>query len=226
MSSNGWAYASADDGEDDLLMSIDLASEQVVLSDFEFRTRSNLYIHPSGNSIYSFSTIYSPRHLNKYDISNGPAKFLYEWQYHGEFPSDLNKMYIPESGEKAILPGGYVISLSDSEETDMQQVGMISNPGIYSLDCTGDVGKILITSLSFGGYFRPGFYVYDYHTYDLIESEPISKFLVKTGQESGMVEYPDYVYAYANQQGDKVYLIDKYCHNGHTQFAVEVMDID
>src|SRR5207247_2440005 len=43
-------------------------------------------LHPNGTAIYGADNGLSPSDIEKYDISGGTARYLYDSPYHGDFP--------------------------------------------------------------------------------------------------------------------------------------------
>ncbi|MBI2212145.1 MAG: BACON domain-containing protein [Acidobacteria bacterium] len=79
-------------------------------------------LHPGGKWIYGADTTLSPSDIEKYDISNGTAKVLYDSPYHGDYPM-CGKLWFSEDGNRIYTGCGNVFRATSEPATDMTYAG-------------------------------------------------------------------------------------------------------
>ncbi|WP_133686850.1 BACON domain-containing protein [Maribacter spongiicola] len=139
-------------------------------------------LHPSGSFIYGANNGLSPSDVEKYDISEGTAQFLYDSPYHGDFDFDGN-LWLSEDGEKLIARSGNIFNTTIGQQSDLTYNGklIIENQVRFT---TVDFHKNanLIYGISDNGYSwanKPGSVVRKYTAdfYNFNGEIPLPKFL-------------------------------------------------
>lgn len=103
-------------------------------------TRAKL--HPSGNYIYGANNGLSPSDFEKYDISDGTAKYLYDSPYHGDFDF-YGDLWISEDGNRLFAKSRSVFNASTNENNDMTYSGELAGEGrVMTLDFSRNAEKI------------------------------------------------------------------------------------
>lgn len=86
IASNGWVYATPVTGEWTDFSNIELSTGiETKSSAMLLRSGTKIKLHPSGNFIYGCKTDTSPTDFEKYDITSGTLKYLYDSKYHGDY---------------------------------------------------------------------------------------------------------------------------------------------
>ncbi len=142
MSDDKWAYASRTNGKNGLAcINLETGEEY----DSEGKNPDDgetIRLHPSGKYIYAANQDLHPSDMNKYEIVDGKAKYLYNSSYHGEYPMDGNFWYI-DNGQRLITKGKIALRTSDLEKYDLKYGGYLEHDGtLISLDYSFHVDRI------------------------------------------------------------------------------------
>src|SRR5690606_17404486 len=102
---NGWAYAVPLDGTHVKVHCINLSDESYVEhSGYSIPNESKIKLHSSGNSIYLADNGVSPSDMDKLDITNDTAIYLYDSPYHGDYPIN-GDLWLSEDGKRIFTKG-------------------------------------------------------------------------------------------------------------------------
>lgn len=83
-------------------------------------------LQPNGHAIYGTNDHYSPDDIFKFSIEGGSAKYLYDSQYHGDYPIGGN-LWISKDGLRIFTRLGNIFTTSDQPEEDITYLGKLSN---------------------------------------------------------------------------------------------------
>ncbi len=140
---NNWVYAFPREDQWERIRCIDLSSGNEMLN-----TGGQIYagtiakLHPSGNFIYATDNGISPSDIEKYDITNGTADYLYDSPYHGDFAIDGN-LWFSESGDQLFTRGRNVFNATTVSTVDLTYDGaLIGEDRITTMDYHSDANRI------------------------------------------------------------------------------------
>ena len=171
-------------------------------------------LHPSGKYIYGADNGLSPADIEKYDIQNGTASYLYDSPYHGDY-SMGGDLWFEESGERLFTRAGTVFKTSDMQSIDMVYNGSLTLEGDYRsilwLDQLSLKNELYLVLR--GNWYdnapNPPF-VYVYNSENLIYK---TKIRLEDYCVSGYDNYAIYpaspYFVFANSNGEELYVITK-----------------
>ena len=81
-------------------------------------------LHPGGRAMYGANNGLSPSDIEKYDISGGVARLLYDSPYHGDYPM-CGDLWIAEDGLRIFTKCGKVFRSSEVQTQDMTYNGAL-----------------------------------------------------------------------------------------------------
>lgn len=139
---NEWVYVFQKDYQGVEFRCVKLEDGAETLSTGFSYYNSKAKLHPSGNYIYVANNGLTPSDFDKYDISNGPANFLYDSPYHGDFEFNGN-IWIDEAGNRLFAKSRNVFDSTEEQSTDMRYDGVLEgNQMIATMDIHSQVGKL------------------------------------------------------------------------------------
>jgi len=143
LASNGFVHAVSGIGQWDKLRSIDLATcTETNAASRSLYARSLMALHPDGVSIYARDSITG--YLEKYSVAGGAATYQYQSpQYYS--PVRIHKPWISGDGSRIYIDNGKVLSASDIQAQDMQEIGTL--PGvdyIRAMDGSTEAGSVAL----------------------------------------------------------------------------------
>jgi hypothetical protein len=142
LTDNSWVYVTPWEDQWCNISCYNLQTGQETLSQGTLYERTNIKLHPSGKYLYTAENGLSPSDIEKYDIQNGTAKYLYDSPYHGDYPFSGN-LWFMEDGTRLISRGKTVLKLSENKDSDLRYAGSINADGqIISLDHRASINKI------------------------------------------------------------------------------------
>ena len=118
LAGNGYVYAIPREHTWEYIRSIHLETGMETLSSRYIHADARAKLHPGGKAIYGADRGISPSDLEKYDIDNGTAQYLYESSYHGDYPV-CGELWISEDGLKIFTRCGNVFGTSEIQIEDM-----------------------------------------------------------------------------------------------------------
>jgi len=123
---NDWAYASPREDQWSHVICIDIKNNSTVNHEGYFiNAGSKIKMHPSGKYIYLADNYISPSDLDKMDIQNGRAIYLYDSPYHGDYPVS-GDLWFSEDGSRIFTRSGCVFKASTDKSIDMTYNGRIN----------------------------------------------------------------------------------------------------
>ncbi len=148
LAGNGYAYAFPRRDQWVSIHSVEIATNKETLSNgATIRERTVARLHPNGTAIYGADNGLYPSDIEKYDISGGPAAFLYDSPYHGDYLMNGN-LWISEDGLKIFTKGGNAFRSSAVQADDMRYIGALEGlvgtnfSGPVSLTHSASAGKV------------------------------------------------------------------------------------
>jgi hypothetical protein len=85
-------------------------------------------LQPGKLAMYGADNGLSPSDIEKYDISEGPVRYLYDSPYHGDYYM-CGDLWFSEDGKRIFTRCGNVFAASDDEGSDMHYAGSLGvNP--------------------------------------------------------------------------------------------------
>jgi hypothetical protein len=134
-------------------------------------------LHPSGSYIYGADNHISPSDFEKYDIRSGPATYMYDSQYHGDYDFDGN-VWSYEDGSRLIAASGNLFGTSTVQAQDMTYAGSL--PGARgTLWATHSTEASRVLLFADGAYAQSApaeFRSYDPSSNQYLGSVPLPKF--------------------------------------------------
>ncbi|HPQ96621.1 MAG: hypothetical protein KDI44_09120 [Thiothrix sp.] len=101
-------------------------------------------LHPDGQRIYGANNGLLPSDLEAYDISAGPAGYLYDSPYHGDY-AVCGNLWFSEEGLRIFTRCGNVFRASEIRAQDMLYNGRLDQlVAIQALDHSAAAGKVLV----------------------------------------------------------------------------------
>ena len=105
-------------------------------------------ITKDGSTLYAAQNGISPDHMQRYDLTAGLPKYLYDWQYHGTYYTG-GDLWLSEDGQRIFARSGSVFRSSAVQTQDMSYNGQLAGPiisvtqslplnRVYALPSTGN----------------------------------------------------------------------------------------
>ena len=192
-------------------------------------TRAKL--HPSGKFVYGADNGLSPADIEKYDIQNGTAQYLYDSPYHGDY-SMGGDLWFEENGERLFARAGTVFKTSETQSMDMIYNGKITlegNRNILWLDQLNLKRELYLVAK--GNWYdddpNPA-YVYVYNSDNLTYKTKIriEDFSVATGDDYVIYAASPY-FVFSNSNGAELYVITKAVGSGMVhEWAIQTIDME
>ena len=220
LTDSGWTYVFPEYYQSPHIRCIDVSTENAI----ETLSTGNIIstdvkakLHPSGRYIYGADNGSSSCDMEKYDIQDGTARYLYQTPpYSFNLYGDL---WFQENGEKIFTRGGVVLQTSNLQGSDMVKVGDITLEGNYTrikwldqLDLKKEFYLVLQNEVYWygdAGTTPPYVYVYD--------SDDLS-YKTKIKLEDYWLNFEGYGYqsfvsepyfVFVNPEGTQLYVITK-----------------
>ena len=238
LTDNGWAYMfpRRDQWEYIRCMNISINNALEI-----YHTGNHIYagtkakLHPSGKFIYGADNGSSSTDMEKYDIQDGIAHYLYQTPpYSYNIDGDL---WFEESGEKVFTRGGAVLKTNEVQSTDMVGVGEITLEGpikriqwLDQLDLKNEF-YLVIQKSNYSWNYDPKPnppYVYVYNSDDLTYKTKIKLESFTMATEYGYIDYAAEPYfVFANSNGEELYVITKATGSEMTQkWAIQTIYLE
>lgn len=211
LASNGYIYAFPTTGQWEYIRCVNISTGKETL-----QTGSSLYagalakLHPSGNYIYTADVNLSPGDLDKFDISGGTAKYMYDSPYHGDYPMG-GGIWFSEDGARIFTPAGSIFRSTTDATTDMRYAGeLVGENRFASIDHSSKANRIYaITDVSFS-YDRsaiPVINIYDGTYNTLLGSQELPGFISPDGTGGGKISGSVGAFGFFNSSGTEFYAI-------------------
>jgi chitinase len=108
------------------------------------RAGTRAKLHPSGDYIYGADNGLSPSDIEKYNIMDGPAAYMYDSPYHGHFQM-CGDLWMSEDGFRIFTRCGNVFRTSEIKEDDMRYNGALEGLSmVRHLDHSHYLGKVAV----------------------------------------------------------------------------------
>ena len=189
-------------------------------------------LHPSGNYIYGATNGLSPADIEKYDIQNGTANYLYDSPYHGDYSMGGN-LWFEESGERLFTKLGTVFTTSEQQSMDMIYNGRLTLEGnnriILWIDQLNIKNELYLVMENSNWYddeitYPPYVYVYNSDNLNYKTKIRIEDFFVGT-EDSHTVYVANPYFVFANSNGEELYVIIKAEGSGLLhEWAIQTID--
>ena len=169
-------------------------------------------LHPSGNYIYSLQS-----DLEKFNIKNGVAKYMYDSSYHYDYNMG-NNLWFSEDGIRIFTGGSSVFKTSELQTQDMLYNGTIPLPkeSYYSnlIQClTHSASKenlyIILIEDYYKGTLIPNLFVYNANNLTFRNKLDLENYIVKDDFGNGQIYQPSPYFVFCNTSGQNVYVITK-----------------
>ena len=125
---NGWIHAFPRVDQWETIRSLEIATGQETLGSGTIRAGTLVRLHSSGEYVYGADNGLSPNDIEKYDIRGGPAAYMYDSPYHGDF-SFAGNLWIAEDGLRIFARSGNVFRSSTIQADDMVFAGTLAGSG-------------------------------------------------------------------------------------------------
>ena len=194
-------------------------------------------LHPSGKYIYGANNGLSPSDLEKYDIQNGTAEYLYDSPYHGQYEPN-GDLWFSEDGNRIFTRGKNVFKTSEIQEQDMLYNGAINLESnstygyerIMWLDHSEAKKNLFIISSNddyWNNTNKSSIYIYNSDNLTFRNKRELEDYLVKdnSGNEEFYLAEPHFVFS--NSGGSEIYAITKAVGSGLVnEWAIQTLNIE
>ncbi len=239
LTNDGWAYAfpRRDQWERIRCVNLTLPYDNEVLhigSMIYAGTKARL--HPSGNYIYGANNGLSPSDIEKYDIQEGQAVFLYDSPYHGTHPMG-GDLWFSDEGTRLITRGKTVLKLSENPSQDLIYNGSISLQSNYArikwLDHSSNNNELYIISTdgdTWDEIHSPYIYVHNANNLVYKHKFELEKYLVPGNEENnqggGIYDAEPY-FVFGNSNGSSLVVLTKAMGSGLiNEWAIQIIEIE
>lgn len=233
LTNNGWAYVFPNHYGWTHFSCINISTPNAMET---LQTGHNIYggtkgkLHPSGNYIYGADNGLSPADIEKYDIQDGTAQYLYDSPYHGDYYMG-GDLWFEENGERLFTRAGTVFKTSETQSMDMIYNGTIPLDGDYRsiawLDQLDLKREIYLVRQVAGWSNEPGPPFVDIYDSDNLVFKTkirLEDFSVANGDVYDIyTANPHFVFAHSN--GEQLYVITKANGSGLLhEWAIQTID--
>lgn len=242
LADNEWAYVFPKQSQWDMIRCINVGVDNALESKHKGNSihgGTKAKLHPSGKYIYGADNGLSPSDLEKYDIQNGIAQFMYDSPYHGDY-SVSGDLWFSEDGRRVFTKGKTVFKTSEIKEQDLLYNGSIklesNNSTYYSSEQISwldhsEARKNLYILSSSGGYWdtvnTPYVYIYNSDNLTFRKKIELEKYLVKDDQGKGAVYPAEPYYVFSNSMEAEIYVVTKALHSGLVNdWAIQTIKIE
>ena len=235
LTNNGWAYVFPNHYGWTHFSCINISTPNAMET---LQTGHNIYggtkgkLHPSGNYIYGADNGLSPADIEKYDIQDGTAQYLYDSPYHGDYYMG-GDLWFEENGERLFTRAGTVFKTSETQSMDMIYNGTIPLDGDYRsiawLDQLDLKREIYLVRQVAGWSNEPGPPFVDIYDSDNLTHKTkirLEDFSVANGEVYDIyTANPHFVFAHSN--GEQLYVITKATGSGLLhEWALQTIDFE
>lgn len=188
-------------------------------------------LHPSGKYVYGADNGLSPSDIEKYNIQNGTAQYLYDSPYHGDYPMD-GDLWFEESGGRLFTRAGTVLKTSENSNQDMIYNGTIALEGNYKfivwldqLDLKKELYLIIRSNYWYDETIQPYVYVYNSDNLTFTTKMRMEDYFVVNGEDIGYYEAKPY-FVFAHSNGAQLFVITKAVGSGLLhEWAMQVVSL-
>lgn len=233
LTNDGWVYVFPTQDQWTTIRCINVTTPYALETE---HTGNNIYagtkakLHPSGKYVYGADNNLSPSDIEKYNIQNGTAQYLYDSPYHGDYAMN-GDLWFEESGERLFTRAGTVFKTSEIQSLDMIYNGTITLEGNYrtvawldQLDLKKELYLVLQEDSWFNEPIIPYVYVYNSDNLTYITKRRLEDYSVVNGEEIVFYEAKPY-FVFARSNGTQLYVITKAVGSGLAhEWAVQIVD--
>lgn len=190
-------------------------------------------LHPSGKYVYGADNGLSPADIEKYDIQNGTAAYLYDSPYHGDYAMG-GDLWFEENGERLFTRAGTVFKTNEMQSMDMIYNGKITLEGSYRsivwLDQLNQKREIYLVTQTYTWYdddpLPPYVYVYNSDNLTFKTKMRLEDYSVVNGDEYKMYAATPY-FVFAHSNGAQLYVITKATGSGMVhEWAIQTIELE
>lgn len=235
LTDNGWTYVFPRSDQWTRIICLDVSTNNAIQT---AHTGNSIYagtkakLHPSGKFVYGADNGLSPSDIEKYDIQNGTASYLYDSPYHGDYGMGGN-LWFEESGERLFTRVGTVFKTSETQSMDMIYNGKITFEDNYRsilwldhLDLNRELYLVITGNWYYDDPNVPYVYVYNADNLTYKNKMRVEDFSVASGDTYTVYPASPY-FVFANSNGTELYVITKAVGSGlQHEWAIETMDIE
>ena len=235
LTDNGWVYAFPRRDQWEAIHCINVTTpyaNETLSGSWDIYAGTKAKLHPSGKYIYGANNGLSPSDIEKYDIQNGTARYLYDSPYHGDY-SMGGDLWFEESGERLFTRAGTVFKTSDIQSLDMTYNGSLSFEGGYGsilwldqLDLKSELYLVLQGSWYDDEPNPP--YVYVYNSDNLLYKTKfkVEDYTIGTDGNNTLYTASPY-FVFVNSNGEELYVITKANGSGLIhEWAIQTIDME
>ena len=188
-------------------------------------------LHPSGKYVYSADNNISPTDIEKYNIQNGTAQYLYDSPYHGDYAMG-GDLWFEENGERLFTRAGTVFKTSEIQSLDMIYNGTITLDGNYGsiswldqLDLKKELYLVLQNNSWYNESNVPYVYVYNSDNLTYITKRRLEDYFVVNDVDTECFSASPY-FVFARSNGTQLYVITKAVGSGLAhEWAIQIIDL-
>ena len=189
-------------------------------------------LHPSGKYVYGAQNNLSPADIEKYNIQNGTAEYLYNSPYHGDYGMG-GDLWFEESGERLFTRAATVFKTSETQSQDMVYNGTITLEDNYSsiawldqLDSKKEIYLVLQNNYWYNNIPTPPYvYVYNSDNLTYITKRRLEDYTVVNGDSWTVYDACPY-YVFAHSDGTRLFVITKAVGSGMLhEWAIQFIDL-
>ena len=235
LTNDGWTYVFPRRSQWENIRCINVSTNnatETLHTGYDIYAGTKAKLHPSGKYVYGADNGISPSDIEKYDIQDGTAHYLYDSPYHGDY-SVGGDLWFDQSGERLFTRAGTVFKTSDTQSMDMIYNGSLPLDGSYrsiawldQLDLKREI--YLVTKSNWYDDDDPNPpYVYVYNSDNLTYKTKLRLEDYSVAGDNSNTVYdaiPYFVFAHSN--GTKVYVITKANGSGMVhEWAIQTIDL-
>ncbi|OGU12740.1 MAG: hypothetical protein A2X61_10140 [Ignavibacteria bacterium GWB2_35_12] len=208
---NNWVYASPQEDQWESIRCVDLSTgKENPNSNWDLYAGSKFILHTSGNYIYSITMGLSPQDMEKFDISEGPVKSMYDSPYHGDFAMG-SYFWMSEDGIRIFTSSGNVFKSDEVKSDDMIYNGNMGFSSLHSLNQNSDKNIIGIAYNTVKNYDPDKTYmsIIDNNTYNEIKIFKVPSYYLYDPNNSKkyIIKESFCRYLFISSDGNKVFLV-------------------
>ena len=174
----------------------------------------------------------SPADIEKYDIQDGTAHYLYGSPYHGNY-SMGGDLWFEQNGERLFTKAGTVFKTSEIQSSDMVYNGTLPIEGNYrtiawldQLELKREIYLVLLTASWYNEPAPPYVYVYNSDNLTFKTKRRLEDYSVD-GNDGNSVYAAIPYFVFAHSTGDRLYAITKADGSGMMhEWAIQTIDME
>ena len=223
LASNGWTYVFPEQDQHTTVRCINVEDAQPVESHhtgYSIYAGTKAKLHPSGKFMYAADNGLIPSDLEKFDIQNGTAAYLYDSPYHGDYDVRGN-LWMSQDGNRIFTRSGNVFKASEIQEYDMLYNGKIrfaeddnsyySSTQVVGLDHSEAQNNLYIIAGNQGweSVNQPFLYVYNSYNLTFRYQIALEQYMVSDNSGGGAFYAAEPHFVFSNASGKEVYVFTR-----------------